>query len=834
MAKKPVFKESDYPTTPAAVVATPEVETIYKERMGRLGKEVILGRAIPAIEDGLLPVARRSLYSFYEQGDLTKYKKAALFVGATLGKYHAHGDASVYDAMVNLSQWFKKLNPLLESEGNNGNINGDPAAAMRYLELRMSKASQDFFFKDFDKSIVDMQDNYDNTLKEPSHFPSIFPSILNVATTGIGVGYACTMLPHRVEDICMITKRYIGNPNILSNELYKDFRPDFPTGGTIINQASLPKFYDEGKGTVYVDARIEIVEFEGKEALVVTELPYLVTIAGVVSKIRELSVPLAQTKGSSTKTKNVFEDDIYDIRDLSDARKGQPVYLVIIPKNGVSPSVLMAKLYKHTRLRDFFGYNANVLHKGELCPSISVREIISRWLESRYRFLARKFTSVINRASYQKSLKLAFIKVHKDLQAFIKLIEGAKGEQDAIEKVRDRYDMTEIEARYVVNLKIYQISKAEIATIEEEVKKLEAQIKLHVGLLASKDKMNEYIVKELDELATKYAKPRQTALADTYSSNDDARALVEEEELMVGISSDNYIYAKPIDSLRQYKGRGVVGSNFIDSRYKKSLRNIITVNSHDELLCFTSGGKVFKAKGYEFNLWHKHVGNILPHLNGEDIVNVVKYDASKPNDTLLFLSRDSNMKRVEMSEFANVNIKGIIALRLKEGDALVDVKYIQNDEDIIIVATKHGKAQRLQAKLIDINKRPTSGFPKLILKDGDYCVALEVLSKESDDAKILFITEEGLGKAIAASDLPLRSKASQRGATFVAIKFKSKEDGLVGCHFLPDDGNVVVTTTSNKVVKISSSEINQYGRQAKGNRIITLNEGDKVSNFYCE
>ena len=822
----------------AMLIEKSPVDEVYHDRFATFGAAVVQDRAIPAIEDGLVPATRRILYTTYQEGKSSpRFRKAAYFVGVALGSYHPHSDIALYSTAVGMSQWFNKLNPLLDVQGNNGNISGDSAAAMRYLEMRISKFGKEVFFEDFNTDYGEMRDNYDKTTTEPVSLPASFPAILNLGVEGIAPAYATSIPPHRVDDICDITCKLIENPKISEDLLYKDFRPDFPGGGRIVNEAALPGIYKTGSGTIWLEAKIEQGTYKGKDVAIVTELPYKVTTQQVMEKIATLARPLDSKRGSEKKL-NVLENEVYDIVDLADKRDGKPVYLVIIPKPNVSVGVLINKLLKHTQLRTDRTYNMNVLYQGGLVVNPSIKEVLEKWLENRRRTLIKRFSYEIRKDSFAAAQKRAFIKVHGDLKNFISLVEKATSEAEAISNVREFYDMTEVEAKYVVNLKIYQISKAEVSALQEDIKNLETRIATRSELIGNIKSLDKYISDELKSITKKFGTPRQTSLDNSYSKDgaDDMRNVIEEKTFAVAISEDSYVYAKPIDDIKSFKGKGAKGTNFIDSRYKKTMRDMMIINSHDDLFIFTDTGKVIQAKGYELDIHHKHISSAVPSIDGQKVVSVLKADLEDEKAFVVFLTKDSRMKRVPVAELTSsrrVN-GGSIAIKLGKDDALVDTKLSYNEDDVILVSTSNGKGQVMRSAHVDIMGRSTGGFPKLLLRNEDHVANMQVLpSNEVDDGTmVMLLTKEGIGKKILLKDIPERQKASQRATTFFMIKMKNDSDELAGCRFVKNADNVIISTKSNKTSQLDESLIKVYTRNAMGNRVITLNDGDEVANFH--
>lgn len=804
------------------------IDEVFSERYAIYGASTVKSRAIPSIEDGLNPVTRRIMYVFHTEGYSLKFSKAAAYVGNVLGRHHPHSDLAVYSTMIGLAQDFNKLNPLIDKQGNVGSPH-DPKsfAAQRYVELRMAMFTKDTLMREMNPAFIPMKDNYDASLKEPVVLPSVFPMILNIGNQGIASGFASEIPPHKVDDICDITIQYICNPEISTAELTKNFRPDFPLGGIILNEADLPTIYERGQGVVYLQANIEESTYGGKPCLVVTDLPYKVSTEGVLEQIKTLLKP-----HPTTKAPGILDDKLADLKDLSS--KTQAVNIVLIPKKDVSLPVLKNILLEQTSLKTSVKYLPNVLFGSELIENAPLKTILEKWVSFRVATLARKYNHEIKVKSEQLLLKKALLKAQHHIDEVIEIVKKGKSEDDTVLKLRKLLDLTEFEARYIANIRLYQIAKAEVTKLKEEIKELANVIKGLVELVSSPSAILDVIKSDLEVLKKKYKSERRSSLTNSANSNFDVRSVIESQDLVIAISQDNYVYAKPVDSMREYAARGAKGSNFIDSKYKRIVRDMFTVNSHDDLFCFTDEGKVIELKGYQLDLWHKPISNAIPDLGSQNVVAVIKANLEMDADKhFVFITAGSLMKRVEVTTMVSQRKMqgGNIAIKIQEGDYLVGVALLSSDEDRVVITSNKGRMQNLVAEQIEVMLRPTSGRPRAKLQEDEVIQCITTIPAEDlETATILVATTKGIGKVVGLDGLPIRRGDGGRRALIKIVTLRDGDTLLCGKLVKAED-SVVATTSSNKSNKISSSLINKSGRTAKGVKLVTLEEGDTLADI---
>jgi DNA gyrase subunit A len=690
----------------------------------------------------------------------------------------------------------------------------------------MSKFTNDTLFADMNQNYIPMVDNYDSSLKEPLHLPAIFPMILNTGGQGIASGFASEIPPHRVDDICDITMRFIKNPDIAYKDLTKDFRPDFPVGGKIINEAELPAMYECGRGVIHVEATIEEGVVGKKECLIIRDLPYKVSSMNVMEQIQALTNPHPKTKEPG-----LLADKLAEVKDHADLN--DPIRLVLIPKKDVSLSVLKNIILENTSLRSTVKYLPNVLSGNTLIENASLKDLIGGWLEFRISTLMRRFNYEIRTNSEDLALRKALLKAHSKLDEVIKIVKTAQSESDAVDKVVKLLKLTRREATYIVNIKLYQISKISAGKVQEDIERIGAKVNSLISLISSRDNILAYINDQLIALKKTYKSTRKCTLENTKTNDKfDVRNVIESEDLVIAISTDNYVYAKPASEVREYVNRGAKGSNFIDSKYKRVIRETFTANSHDDLLVFTKNGKVIDMKGYQFHMWHKPISSAIPDLGDQEVVAVIKVNLEEDREKFFtFVTANSYMKHVSAEEVASTERRmkgGKIVMRVAEDDALIGVALLADAEDRILITSNFGRAQNLAATDIATMLRPTSGAPKALLQDNEKIKCITVIpANQVPEATILVAASNGIGKLVNLVDVPARRGESGRRALMKIISFKGAAELLCGLLVNPES-SLVATMSSNKTTKISASIVTKSGRNAQGTKLVTLGEGETL------
>lgn len=795
----------------------------FDEYFTTYGASVLYSRAIPSVEDGWTPVNRRILYTMNEMNE-SGFKKGAFYNGVIMSRYHPHGDLSLWDTTVSLSQWWKNQFVFITAQGNNGTLGGKSPAAMRYLELKLSSFSKEAFFEDIDKNITDIEDNYDKTMKIAKVLPSKFPTILNTGVMGIASGYATDIPVHSVSDICKTTLAYMADVTLDSKALAKVLQgPDFSTGGDIVNFSELPAVYEKGQGVVRVRGHIVERTVNGKDVIVITAIPPKQTVGGIVEEITNLCKDVEE-RGSKKKVPGPLQEFIADIKDFSSK---DVVEVVITPKRDVAPSVLRNMIFDMTNMTYSHKYIMNVLVGGEFVPNASLQFIIEEWLKFRMRTIRRKFVYLVGKTLERVTILSALIKASKNIDAIIALIRKSASKEDSMEILIKKYDFAEKEAKYIVEQQLYKLSNIETDKLKEELAEKQGVVNEYIQILGDEEHLRNIIREDLEGLIAKYGKTkRKTALLDVSKINH--IDLVEQEDLLINITTDNYIYSSPVSEMRD-SNRGNKGFLIIDSKRDKIIERSVVLNSHDELFLFTDKGKMFILHGYQLDVKHVHISNLIPELNGQKIAAFVPVRQGAVG-TLIFTTSNSFTKRCDLAEYQTRNFPaaGLIAVALNDGETVVGVEFSTSDDDIIVITTARGFAQKIPVKNLPTVKRTTKGRRLIRLKEGDECASLVLTDGAEDKTLVLFITTKGKGKMVPLEGLLYKKTETGLSAAFLAIKLNA-EDRLLRSVVIRENEQVVITTLNGKSIKIESDQVHTYGRAAKGGKIISLNADDEVA-----
>lgn len=801
-----------------------DVYTVFEGNYATYGASVLLGRAIPTIEDGWNPCNRRILYTMHHE-NITNFKKAIYYVGQTLALAHPHGDLSLYESLVYLSQWHKNQIPFVDAQGNNGSLTrSDSYAAPRYLELKLSKFSKEIFFDGIDSGIVDFEDNYDKSAKLPVVLASKFPTILNNGISGIGAAYASDIPVHSIRDICKATLAKIDNPDLDSKGIAKILcGPDFPTGGEIINTAELPAMYESGQGVIRVRGVMEIRTKGNKEYLVITQVPPRCDIGKLVEEITSLCKEKEEGK---KKVPGLLQDKIADIVDGSSKRD---IEVIIYPKKDVSCAVLKSLIFEHTNMQYSHKYMMNVLHNGKFLANASLDYVVQGWIDFRTLCVTRKYNAIISKDLERMTIVKALIKAHTNIDAIIKLIKSSSDKQNSKEVLISKYDFAEKEAEYIVNMQLYKLASLEIDKLKIELKELEGNIAFILKLIQSKDGIANVIRGELEELIATYGKqPRKTKLLNL-ASKVDMTELVEDEDLLINITTDNYIYAKPVSELKE-SNRGNKGSLLIDSKRNKIIDKSFIFNSRDRLFCFSDDGKLFVLYAYQLNVNNTHINNIISGLNNRRIVSFIPIKDTDEGH-LIFVTSSSFVKRCDLAEYrTRMPATGLLAMKLDNGEILIDTLLSKSEQDeLLLITTSRGNASKMPVENLIVVNRTTKGKRKIRMKEGEECVSAVLTDLATEDSThVLLITTKGKGKMVNISELLYKKTEAGMSAAFQAIKL-NPEDKLCRSVVIHKNEEVVINSKSGKSIKINSEQVNTYGRAAKGGIIMRLNDDDTVA-----
>lgn len=781
---------------------------------------VIVSRALPDVRDGLKPVHRRILYAMDELnlGPDKQYRKSARIVGDTMGKYHPHGDSSIYDAMVRMAQDFSIRYPLVDGHGNFGNIDGDSAAAMRYTEARMSKISMSML-ADIEKETVDFRPNFDESLKEPVVLPARFPNLLVNGSSGIAVGMATNIPPHNlgevVDGVIKMIDNYMGHNEEQElreteiEELMEIIKgPDFPTGATIQGRYGIDQAYRTGKGKVKVKATAEIEEMQGgKSRIVVTEIPYMVNKSKLIEKIAEL-----------VKIKKI--DGITDLRDESD-RDGMSI--VIELRRDVNPNVILNQLYKYTQLQDTFSMNMLALVNDK--PKVlNLKEMLEEYLKHQKDVVTRRTQYDLNKAEARAHIVEGLRKALDKIDLITRLIRESKTVQEAKERLMEAIDLTEIQAQAIVDMRLRALTGLERAKLEQEYAELLEKIAYFRGILESEYKLYEVIRAEIIEIRDKYADARRTEIV---SADDDfdIEDLIDEEQVIVTMTHLGYIKRIPLDTYKQQNrgGRGIVGVNTIDADF---IDQLFVTSNLSEIMFFTNKGKAYKIKAYRIpeagrTARGMAIINLLQLDKDEKISAVFPVQDQTENVFLTMVTKNGQIKKTDLEAFKNIRKGGIIALTLAEDDELIGV-YETTPEDSILVCTKFGKGIMFDGTDVRPMGRTARGVRAINLSEGDVVIGATV-PKEGE--QILVASENGLGKRTPVEEF----RAQKRGGKGIKVyKITEKTGNVVGITSVHEDEELLLINSQGVIIRINVAQISSVGRNTQGVKLINLDEGVQV------
>lgn len=773
---------------------------------------VIVARALPDVRDGLKPVHRRILYGMNELGVTPDkpHKKSARIVGDVMGKYHPHGDIAIYESMVRMAQPFSYRNMLVDGHGNFGSVDGDSAAAMRYTEARMSKLALEMT-RDINKNTVDFQGNYDDSEKEPVVLPARFPNLLVNGTTGIAVGMATNIPPHNLREVIAALNLLMDNPDVTTNELMEVLPgPDFPTGGLVMGKSGIRRAYETGKGTITVRAKVEITQMpNGKERILVTELPYMVNKAKLIERISELH-----------RDKRV--EGITDLRDESN-REGMRI--VIDVRRDVSASVILNNLYKLTALQSSFGINMLAIENG--VPKIlSLKRILVDYLEFQKEVITRR-TEFEKKKAEARAHILEGLRIALDhIDEIIHIIRSSNSDDEAKNTMMARFALTDRQAQAILDMRLRRLTGLEREKIENEYQDLLALIADLADILAKPERVVEIIRTELGEIGARFGDDRRTELlvGEVLSLEDED--LIEEEEVVITLTNKGYIkrLAKSEFRAQRRGGRGVQGMGVHDEDFVKTL---VSCSTHDTLLFFTNQGKVYKAKGYEIPEYGRAAKGIpvinLLGIDSNELIQAIIPVSSQPTAGryLFFTTKYGVVKRTEVTAFSNIRSNGLIAIGLKEGDELVNIVET-NGENTIIIGTHDGYSVRFEESQVRDMGRTAAGVRGIKLREGDYVVGSSVIS---DNQEVLVITENGYGKRTAASEYPVKGRG---GKGIKTANITEKNGPLAGLTTVDGSEDILLITDKGVIIRFNVDSVSQTGRATLGVRLMKMEEDTKV------
>ena len=807
---------------------------------------VIVSRALPDVRDGLKPVHRRILFAMYKGGyDWSKqFRKSARIVGDVIGKYHPHGDQSVYDALVRMVQDFSMSLPLVQGQGNFGSIDGDPAAAMRYTETRLAKVSQ-YLIDDIEKNTVDYKSNYDETEKEPTVLPAQYPNLLVNGAGGIAVGMATSIPPHNLGEIIDGTLALIENKDVKIKELMKHIPgPDFPTGGVIIGKEIIKAGYNVGRGSFKIRGEISVeAQKNGRERLVITSVPYQVNKSVLNERIAQL----------------VREKKIEGIKDIRDESNREGIRVAIDLRNGVEPETIKRLLYKNTSIESSFGFNTLAIVDGK--PKIcNLKEFLSNFLTFREDVVIKKTKFDLKKAEDRAHILIGLSVSVENLDKIIKIIRSSKTPDDAkksllstkwkinkslklISLVEDKkgknlYSLTDPQVIAILELRLQKLTALGINEIEVEIKKLADLIKGYKKIINSKKELLNVISEELKTIKEKFAVPRRTKIIDAVL-NYDIEETIQKEEVIITVTLQGYIKRGALSSVKQQK-RGGKGKSGITTRDEDSVVQTLSVNTRTSVLFFSTEGLVYKIKAWKIpegstTSKGKSLFNILPLKNHQSISSIMPFpddESDMKNLQIVFATAKGKVRKNSLEDFSSINSAGKIAIKLDPNDKIVGVEICKDDQDVML-STKNGKCIRFESKKLRIFKgRSSKGIKGIELSPNDEIVSLSIANKEkvkkdsnSEERFVLSITENGFGK----KTLNKEYRVTNRGGKGIIGIINSPRNGSICSSFPVIEGDdVMISTNKGRVIRVAAKEIRTAGRNTQGVRIIKLSGDEKV------
>ena len=772
---------------------------------------VIVARAIPDLRDGLKPVHRRILYSMYESGYTPdkQYKKCARVVGDVMGKYHPHGDSSIYEALVRMAQDFSYRYMLIDGHGNFGNMDGDGAAAYRYTESRLAKISLELL-RDINKNTVDFDLNFDESLEEPQVLPSRFPNILVNGTMGIAVGMATNIPPHNLGEVIDGCVAYIDNPDIDTDGLMQYIKgPDFPTGAIILGNSGIKKAYETGKGTITIRAKAEIEEEGNKHRIVITEIPYGVNTLELKKRIGEL-------------VRDKILDGIADYHEETNLENG--IKIVITLKKDANGSVVLNNLYKHTQLQTTFGINLLMLDN-RTPKTLGLKSIISKYIDFQREVIIRRTRFELDKAEKRVHILEGYKIALDNIDEVIRIIKESKADSEAKEKLMSKFGFSEIQTDNILELKLRRLTGLEREKIEEELNALHIEIDRLRGILADDNKVLAIIKEEMLEIKDKYGDERRTKIDMTAVDFIEDESLIPEENILVVLTHNGYIKRTTSDTFKS-QNRGGVGIKGMSTNDEDFVEHMINLSTHDYVLFFTNKGKVYRLKGYEIPEYSRQskgipIVNLLQVEKEEKVNAVININNEDDYKYLLFATMQGIVKKTLISEFANIRNSGKICITLRDDDELIDVKKT-NGDNLVLLGSDAGRMVKFNEDEIRVMGRTASGVRGINLEESK-CICCEIVNEED---LILLVTEKGYGKQTYVREF----RQTKRGSKGVkALNITDKNGNLVAVEIIKPDKELVIMTDSGMTMRMPVDQISVLGRVTQGLRLIHLRDNQKVS-----
>ncbi len=786
-------------------------ETLAKSYL-EYSMSVIVGRALPDVRDGLKPVHRRILYAMYKMGitSSSAYKKSARIVGDVIGKYHPHGDSAVYEALVRMAQDFSMREPLIDGQGNFGSIDGDNAAAMRYTEARLTKIAEELL-RDIDKDTVDFIPNYDGTESEPVVLPARFPNLLVNGSSGIAVGMATNIPPHNLGELLDALIYMVDNKNAVLEDILQFVKgPDFPTGGTIFGRGGIIEAYKTGRGSIKIRAKHHIEHRGNKEIIVIDELPYQVNKARLIEKISDL-------------VKDKLLDGISEIRDESD-REG--IRVVIELKKDAMSEIILNNLYKHTQMQVSFGVNMLAIIDKE--PKLfNLFEVLDTFLKFRKTVVIRRTIYELEvakkRAHILEGLRIALANIDE----VVDIIKKSKDTKDARVNLIERFDLSEIQANAILDMKLARLTSLEIEKIEKEYAELMEKIAYLNSILQEESVLNGVIKEEFLEIKNRYSTPRLTDIVDDYDEID-IEDLIPNEDMVVTITHRGYVKRVPLKTYER-QNRGGKGKKALTTYEDDFIEDFFIAKAHDTLMIITDRGQLHWLKVYKIpegsrTSKGKAIVNLVNLDKDEQIQTIIKTSDFDEAKSLAFFTKNGIVKRTNLSEFKNIRSNGVRAIVIDDGDELVTAKIVYPDDKYLLIATKKGQAIRFAVDAVREMRRNARGVKGITFKiEGDEVIG--ALSLKDDSQEILTVSEKGFGKRTEANAYRLTNRG---GKGVIAMKLTNKTGELVGLVATEENHDLMILTGKGKMIRVSIDSISKTGKNTQGVRIVKLDRDDKV------
>lgn len=789
-----------------------DVTTTIRTSFLEYAMSVIVARALPDARDGMKPVQRRILYGMNEQGMFPDrpYKKSARITGDVMGKYHPHGDTAIYESMVRMAQDFSYRYPLVDGHGNFGSIDGDPPAAMRYTEARLSKISMEML-RDINKDTVDFTPNYDESEKEPVVLPSRIPNLLLNGATGIAVGMTTNIPPHNLKEVISGIHHLMDNPNITIAELMQDIKgPDFPTGALVIGRSGIRHAYETGKGSIVLRAKTEVETSKtGRETIIVKEIPYMVNKARLVERIGQL----------------VHEKKIEGITELRDESDREGMRIVIGIRGDTTASIILNNLYKLTPLQVNYSYNMVAIVNG--APKLlNLKDLLNNYLTFQEDVIRRRTAFDLKKAQARIHI-LEGLRIALDhIDAIVNLIREAKTPAIAKEGLITKFQLDDIQAQAILDMKLVRLTGLERNKIEDEFAKLSKDIADYQNILANPQRVNQIIYDELLEIQKKFGDNRKTEIIKDEITNFEDEDLIEQEDIIVGLTHNGYIKRLDPNDFREQNrgGRGIQGMGLHDDDFVEQL---IYTNTHEQILFFTNKGKVYSVKGYQIPSFGRNAKG-LPIINliniekSERVNTMMKVTSQNANEFLLFVTKNGTVKRTKAKEFTNIRNSGIRALTIHDDDELANVM-ITSGKSNIFIGTHLGYCVAFSETDVRAAGRVASGVRGIRLRDHDYVVGSSIIPS---DSQVLVISENGYGKRTPANDYSIKNRGGKGMRT---MRVTEKNGPLAGVTTVKGDEDILIVSDKGVVIRFDVKDVSQSGRATLGVRLIRLDKGAKVA-----